>query len=85
VRPCVGLEDLPRANGEALQALCRDKLRCQAFLTDAGLLMPDVEADPTRFAERLEGWGVGFLKPRYGALGRGVSACGARRPDARPG
>jgi glutathione synthase/RimK-type ligase-like ATP-grasp enzyme len=67
-----GLEDLPRANGEALQALCRDKLRCQAFLTDAGLLMPDVEADPTRFAERLEGWGVGFLKPRYGALGRGV-------------
>jgi len=33
---------------------------------------PAVEADPARFAERLATWGSAFLKPRYGAFGRGV-------------
>lgn len=67
-----GLERLPRGNPHALQALCRDKLASQRALEAAGLRMPEIEDDPSRFAERLEGWGAGFLKPRGGALGRGV-------------
>jgi hypothetical protein len=65
-----------------MQALCRDKRRCQSFLTDAGGLMPDVEADPTRFAKRLDGWGVGFPLRRLGPWG---VAWGARRRAARLG
>ena len=60
------------ANPWALTELCRDKLRCQRFLEEAGLELPPVEANPDRFAARLETWGAGFLKPRFGALGAGV-------------
>lgn len=66
-----GLGDVPTANADALVALCRDKLACQAWL-EAAVPMPEVESDPARFAERLEAWGAGFLKPRYGAFGVGI-------------
>lgn len=59
-------------NPLSLTLLCRDKLKSQQFLMSAGIDMPPVESDPSRFSLRLEEWGVGFLKPRYGALGTGV-------------
>ncbi len=52
--------------------LCRDKLASQRLLEASGFAMPQVEVDPGRFEETLRSWGSGFLKPRYGALGRGV-------------
>ncbi|MEC7946882.1 MAG: YheC/YheD family protein, partial [Myxococcota bacterium] len=64
---------MPIGNPPELTLLCRDKLRCQMVLGAAGVdAQPPIEADPTRFAGRLAAWGVGFLKPRYGALGIGV-------------
>ncbi len=65
--------DVPLGNPPELTLLCRDKLRCQYALVEAGVPdQPDVEADPARFADTLAGWGAGFLKPRFGALGIGV-------------
>lgn len=68
-----GLAGRPMGNALAITMLCRDKLACQRALDDAGVgHTPTVEADPERFAERLDAWGVGFLKPRFGALGVSV-------------
>ena len=67
-----GLDDVPLLNAPSFTELCRDKLRCQRALEEAGVPAPPVEADPARFAERLASWGAGFLKPRFGALGVGV-------------
>ncbi|MFH1469590.1 MAG: YheC/YheD family protein [Pseudomonadota bacterium] len=67
-----GAGGLPVGNPPALTALCRDKLACQAWLEGQGLVLPPVEAEAARFASVLEAWGAGFLKPRYGGLGRGV-------------
>jgi len=74
---------LPMGNPEAFTLLCRDKLRCQAALVGLGVPMPPVEADPSRFADRLETWGTGFLKPRYGALGVGVRVAQPGEPLPR--
>ena len=73
---------LPMGNPLSLTLLCRDKVKSQEFLERAGVQMPELETDPTRFASRLEEWGVGFLKPRYGALGTGV--CQVRPGDPLP-
>lgn len=70
--------DLPWGNPVALTLLCRDKLGCQRFLEAAGVVQPEVEGDPARFGACLRAWGRAFLKPRYGALGIGVS-------EVRPG
>ncbi len=67
------LGHLPMGNPTAATLLCRDKLRSQRLLERWGLAMPQVEQDFTRFRERLSQWGAGFLKPRFGALGRGIS------------
>jgi hypothetical protein len=75
-------------NGRALTLLCRDKLRCQrALAVHPQLRMPPVEADPERFSERLVDWKGGFAKPRFGALGVGVSwmAPGQDVPAHLPG
>ena len=81
----VGLRGVPVANPPSQIALCSDKLRIQGLLAPLG--MPEVEADPARFAERLARWGTGFLKPRFGALGRGVRRVqpGDRLPARGPG
>ncbi|MEE2751448.1 MAG: YheC/YheD family protein [Myxococcota bacterium] len=63
---------LPMGNPTSLTELCRDKLACQQHLESHGIVLPELEADPTRFADRLSTWGAAFLKPRYGGLGRGV-------------
>jgi glutathione synthase/RimK-type ligase-like ATP-grasp enzyme len=68
-----GLAGRPVGNPRWLTELCRDKLACQRALEAAGIPCPTVEASPTRFAERLQEWGSGFLKPRHGSLGQGVS------------
>lgn len=65
-----GLVGVPLANPPSLERLCRDKLATQRALPD--LPFPAVEDDPAAFAPRLAAWGAGFLKPRHGALGRGV-------------
>ncbi len=86
-----GLGDLPLGNPPSITALCRDKLACQRALEAAGLPMPAVEGDPARFRERLDAWGAAFLKPRHGAMGRGVrrvlpgDELPARGPGARRG
>jgi glutathione synthase/RimK-type ligase-like ATP-grasp enzyme len=59
-------------NPLSLTLLCRDKVRSQQFLERAGVVMPELETDPAAMAARLEEWGGGFLKPRFGALGVGV-------------
>lgn len=61
---------VPISNPPAVQALCRDKLATQSRLEAAGVPMPPVSAHPTQAL--LRDWGGGFLKPRYGGLGRGV-------------
>ena len=67
-----GLGELPMGNPPELTGLCRDKLACQRLLESRGFAMPVVESDPERFEATVARWGAGFLKPRYGALGRGV-------------
>ncbi|MBX2802698.1 MAG: hypothetical protein KTR31_33770 [Myxococcales bacterium] len=65
-----GLAGVPLANAPALVELCADKLSCQRALGD--LPMPEVQADPAQFETQLREWGAAFLKPRFGAFGRGV-------------
>lgn len=66
------LPDVPVHNPMAMTLLCRDKVATQRALEAHGLPQPAIETDPARFAERLETWGSAYLKPRYGAFGRGV-------------
>jgi glutathione synthase/RimK-type ligase-like ATP-grasp enzyme len=75
-----GLAGVPVANPPWVVLCCRDKLATQQHLTAAGLEMPAVEADPSRFEERLAEWGAAFLKPRHGAFGRGVRRVTAGDP-----
>ena len=65
-------EGLPMANPLSFTQLCRDKVACQQAMESAGVSMPALETRPEAFASRLQEWGAGFLKPRYGALGQGV-------------
>ncbi len=67
-----GLGAIPVAHPPTLAALCSDKLATQRVLTRGAIPMPEVETDPRRFAAALAAWGTAFLKPRYGAFGRGV-------------
>ncbi len=68
-----GLGHVPVANPDSLIGLMRDKIGTQQALEAAGLRMPEMVTDPSQFAAALDDWGVGFLKPRYGAFGRGVA------------
>ena len=68
-----GLGDTPVANPMSLTLLCRDKLATHDALVAGGLVVPDVQSDPSQFEETLAAWGAAYLKPRYGAFGRGVS------------
>ena len=54
--------------------LCRDKLACQRVLEHSDLNIPDVIDLPTIFDSTLAEWGLGFIKPQFGALGKGVQA-----------
>ena len=56
---------VPLENSMALQALCRDKLACHRVTGGPQIVTGDFQAALAR-------WGSGFLKPRYGAFGRGV-------------
>ncbi len=77
-----GLRGGPLINPVSLTALCRDKLACQRHLEARGVAMPEVVDDPAVFADALSHWGAGFVKPRFGAFGAGVSrvVAGARVP-----
>ena len=67
------LGDIPIGNPEAAILLCRDKVLAQRVLEAAGTVTcPPIETDPARFQARLETWGGGFAKPRFGAFGAGV-------------
>ena len=61
----------PMGNPEDITLLCRDKIASQRWL-ESGIAMPGIETDPARFAPTLADWGCAFLKPRYGAMGRGI-------------
>ncbi len=61
----------PLGNPESITLLCRDKLATQDWLQDL-VAMPAVEGSPRCFRATLEDWGEAFLKPRYGAMGRGI-------------
>ena len=82
-----GLGTLPLGNPRAFTMLCRDKLETQRVLCAQGVKMPPVSADPSAFPEQLEQWGSAFLKPRYGALGIGVTRVvpGDATPRTLPG
>jgi len=69
-------------NDPSIVELCADKVACQAWLAPR-VPMPEVETDPTRFAERLEAWGLAFAKPRFGAFGAGVERV-ARGDEVAP-
>lgn len=85
------LAHLPMGNPTSITLLCRDKITCQRHLESHGIQLPELETDPTLFSERLSTWGAAFLKPRHGALGRGVRkvvpgmALPARGEGAVPG
>ena len=71
-RALEGLADVPVANPPAIVALCRDKVRSQRVLEEAGIRMPPLVEDPADFSAALRDWGSAFAKPRYGSFGRGV-------------
>ncbi len=63
---------LPLVNTPSLVDICRDKARFVTIARNAGLPAPETETDPEQMAERLLDWGDAWLKPRFGARGRGV-------------
>lgn len=75
-----GLGPLPLGNGAALVALCRDKAESHEALGD--VQRPAQVSATEDFGPALEAWGAGFLKPRFGAFGRGVRR--VRPGDALP-
>lgn len=64
----------PWGNPYSTTLLCRDKLRCQHLLENKGIRMPEVIDDHKQFDEALHEWEYGFMKPQFGALGKGVRA-----------
>ena len=66
--------NIPFGNPFSTTLLCRDKLACQRILECSTLDIPEVIDDPTQFRSTLEQWGQGFIKPQFGALGKGVQA-----------
>lgn len=64
-----GLDGVRIGNPEAVLAHCLDKLACQRSLEGTARQPEVVDAG---FEAALSSWGAGFLKPRYGAFGRGV-------------
>ena len=66
--------NIPFGNPFSTTLLCRDKLACQRVLETPALNMPDVIATPDDFESTLAEWGLGFIKPQFGALGQGVQA-----------
>ncbi len=63
---------IPLGNPPAVNRLALDKRAAGEALAAAGLPVPETETEPGRFAARLAAWGAAFVKPRHGALGRGV-------------
>ncbi|MEN0062080.1 MAG: YheC/YheD family protein [Myxococcota bacterium] len=66
-----GLRGLRWVNDPRLVDLCADKVGSQAWLAER-VPMPEIETDPTRFADCLNAWGAAFAKPRFGAFGAGI-------------
>lgn len=67
------LSGLPMGNALAFTLLARDKLVAQKKLVALGIPMPEVTDNAEAFQHHLARWGSAFLKPRFGALGIGVS------------
>ena len=78
---------IPFGNPFSTTLLCRDKLVCQRVLEHQDVLMPEVIADPTKFDAALAQWERGFIKPQFGALGKGVQPAtpGMTIPHCLPG
>ncbi len=63
---------LPLGNPPPINELALDKLTSCHKLRDAGLNVPPVEGERSRFARQISDWGAAFLKPRWGSFGQGV-------------
>lgn len=66
-----GLNGALVGNPMSLTLLCRDKLKSQRLLEKVVRMPPLVDV-PGSFDRSLKVFEFGFLKPRYGAFGRGV-------------
>lgn len=66
------LGGVPVGNPEGTTLLCRDKIASQRLL-ETVVPMPELLTEHQAYEARLAAWGAGFLKPRYGAYGRGVT------------
>ena len=66
---------IPFGNPFSTTLLCRDKLRCQRALEHADLnVFLKSSKTPETFDSTLAEWGQGFIKPQFGALGKGVQS-----------
>ena len=61
---------VPRGNPPELIRICTDKIATQRLL--GHLPFPPIETSPSLFQNQLSQWESGYLKPRFGGLGRGV-------------
>lgn len=79
-------QDILWGNPFETTMLCRDKLLCQQLLESGGCRFPEVIDTHSRFQDALEDWGSAFLKPRFGALGIGVTHVhpGSNLPSTLP-
>ena len=59
-----------RGNCSELIRICTDKVSTQRVLK--GLPFPEISTLPSEFDSALKDWKKGYLKPRFGGLGRGV-------------
>jgi glutathione synthase/RimK-type ligase-like ATP-grasp enzyme len=82
-----GLGDTPIANPYGLTLLCRDKIDTQRVLERAALPVAEITTDPANFQRALNAWGTAYLKPRFGAFGRGIQrvTTGDSTPATGPG
>jgi glutathione synthase/RimK-type ligase-like ATP-grasp enzyme len=64
------MPDCPRGNPADLIRICTDKVATQRALHN--LPMPEIATNPSEFTDQLARWGQGYLKARFGGLGRGI-------------
>ncbi len=80
----LGERGVPVGNPPRVNAFALDKAVSCTRLRDAGVPVPEVEEDPGRFVGRLDAWGAGILKPRFGSFGQGVRRLTQGQAPATP-
>ncbi len=67
-----GLGEVKLGNPVGFTMMCGDRLQLQRMLEMSGVRMTPVEPKAERFDRALDGWGAGYLKPRFRGMGRRV-------------